>query len=339
MGRVEIQRISADKFLKEIKTQTGFSYIELSRICNVHRRSFSDWANGKTLMPIHVFQKLVQISGLQPPFKVLPDHWHVKEAGKKGGIKRNQLFGNPGTFEGRKLGGKNSYNKFLANPDFSKRVGFVLEKNINYPVLSPSLAELVGIILGDGGISPYQLNITLNKSDDFDYSRYVSRLIKTVFGVQPAIYERDSVINIVVSRVKLIKYLLKQELSIGSKVRQQVKVPEWVETSYDFIKACIRGLLDTDGCFYVDQHRYNGKLYLNPALNFTNRSVPLLQFFKRNLEKFGFHPTQKTKYSIFLRREDEIIRYFKEIGSSNSKHTTKFQSYLKIKYGEVPKWS
>ena len=74
-------------------------------------------------------------------------------------------------------------------------------------------------------------------------------------------------------------------------------------------------------------------------MNFTNRSLPILNFFKDNLIKLGFHPRQKTPFSIFLRIENEINRYFKEIGSSNPKHFSKFKKYFENKFGEVPKWT
>lgn len=50
------------------------------------------------------------------------------------------------------------------------------EKNIHHPELSPQLAELAGVIFGDGGISQYQLTITLNRLSDLEYSKYVESL-------------------------------------------------------------------------------------------------------------------------------------------------------------------
>ena len=138
-----------------------------------------------------------------------------------------------------------------------------------------------------------------------------------------------------ISRKKLIEFLIEKGLKIGNKVRQQVAVPKWISKSELFMKYCMRGLLDTDGCFYVDKHKYKDKIYLNCGINFTNRSLPILNFFRDNLVKFNYHPTQKTKFSIFLRREEEIIRYFKEIGSSNPKHLKKFQKYFDDKSGGV----
>lgn len=339
MARVIIEDMKAENFFVEVKKRTGLSYGKLAERCGVHRRSFSDWGKGKALIPDHVFYRLSDLSGIQTAFKILPEYGHVVRAGRMGGLKRNKLHGNPGTAEGRRLGGRNSYKKFLADPAMAEEVGFVLRKNINQPDFSVQLAEMIGIILGDGGISRYQITVTLNRFDDLEYSGYVKELMKSIFHVEPSVYERNSTVQITVSRVELVEFMMKLRFPIGGKVRQQTGVPDWIEKSLEFTKSCMKGLFDTDGCFYVDCHRINGKLYLNPALNFTNRSTPLLDFFKRGLEIFGFHPTQGTKYSIFLRKESEVARYFEEIGSSNPKHVIKFQRYMKNKYGEVPKRS
>lgn len=124
-------------------------------------------------------------------------------------------------------------------------------------------------------------------------------------------------------------------IDVGSKVRNQVEVPNWIKNNPDYAKKCLRGLFDTDGCFYVDKHLINKKLYKNPGMNFSNRSVPLLNFFLETLYGIGLAPRQCWKYSVVLRREGDIVRYFCEVGSSNPKHLDKFRDYFKEK-GRVP---
>ena len=141
--------------------------------------------------------------------------------------------------------------------------------------------------------------------------------------------------SVVISRAKIVKFFNNMGIPIGGKVRQQTDVPLWIKRSTKFTKFCLRGLFNTDGCFYVDKHRYKDKIYLNAGMNFTNRSLPILQFFKSCLERLGFHPTQNTKFSISLRKEKEIIRYFHEIRSSNPKHLDKFEHYFNIIRGGV----
>lgn len=323
-------------FFNSLLAKTGLTFSNLSKLCKVNKRSFSDWKKGYS-MPLEVFKKLLKISGLRPSYQVLPDYWHVQKAGKQGGISRIHMYGNPGTPEGRIRGGKISYRKFLLNP--SARNNFIAAKPFRYPKKSVALAEFFGILLGDGGISRYQVTISLNKITDRDFSEYVKKLIIHLFKIQPSYTEDQSVIRTVISSVKFVRFLLDYQLLAGDKVRNQIIVPDWILKKPVYIKACMRGLLDTDGCFYVDKHRYKEKVYLNAALNFSNHSLPILDFFKMNLERFGFHPTQKTKYAVFLRQEQDIIRYFQEIGSSNPKHFRKFKYYFQNKYGEVPKWS
>ncbi|MBI2638323.1 LAGLIDADG family homing endonuclease [Candidatus Peregrinibacteria bacterium] len=339
MPRVKLQKISPQEFFEIIKTRGRFSCTGLAKLLNVHRRNLSTWRYGKTLMPLRVFVKIANLINFHPKFSVLPDYWHTKTAGRKGALMRIKRYGNPGTPEGRAKGGKITYQNFFRHPILAKKSGFITEKYIKIPVHSRNLAELIGIILGDGTISHYQTSISLNRYTDAQYGKYVVSLIKRILCISPSIYERDSVLYIVISSVKFIRFLLRQGFAIGSKIRQQIDIPQWIKESDFLTKACLRGLFDTDGCFYTDRHVYKSKKYLNGAINFTNRSLPILNFFKNTLEAFTFHPTQKTKFSVFLRREDEIKRFFHIIGSSNSKHLEKFNSYLMQKYGEVPKWS
>ena len=68
---------------------------------------------------------------------------------------------------------------------------------------------------------------------------------------------------------------------------------------------------------------------------FTNRSLPLLVAFKRVLLEIGLHPTQKTKYEVFLRRRDDIVAYFDIVGSSNPKHLKRIRRCIKKKWRGV----
>jgi len=52
--------------------------------------------------------------------------------------------------------------------------------------------------------------------------------------------------NIVKVIDDLVEYLNSKGLSLGNKVLLQVGVPEWIWTKEEYIKACIRGLVDTE---------------------------------------------------------------------------------------------
>lgn len=325
-------------FLKEVQNVLKLNNDNLAKILGVHSRSIRDWKREKYSMPLDAVEKLCKESSLSVPknIEIKSPFWYAKKGAKAGGVASYKKYGclAKRNKECRKRRWKEWWEK---KGKFNPNQYFV-SKYIKLPTNSTGLAEFIGIILGDGSITKRQVAVTLNRTDDLNFSLYVKNLIIKLFAVNPAVYnfsKKDCVLNIVISRTKLTDFLLKMGMKIGNKVRQQVDVPGWITKKDLFVKNCIRGLLDTDGCFFVDKHRYKDKIYLNCGLNFTNRSLPLLKFFKENLERFGYHPTQKTKFSIFLRREEEIVRYFKEIGSSNLKHLSKFKKYYNNRFGGV----
>lgn len=260
-------------------------------------------------------------------------------AGKLGARRRYELYGNPGTPEGRLLGGKISSTRQRKNLNSP-----FTRKKIHEPPYSADFAECVGIILGDGGITSRQLSISLHKKDDFLYSKYVVKPLSLLFRSPITVTERNNVLILIISRTELVAFLESRGMRKGNKVKKQVQVPAWVSKRKTYIKRCIRGLIDTDGCLYVDVHKHKNTVYKNIGLNFTNRSLPILNFVKDNLLKMGYHPTHNTRFSIFLRREREVMRYMKEIGTSNKKIENKLESYVaekygSEKYGRVPKRS
>src|SRR3989338_5867930 len=198
-----------------------------------------------------------------------------------GGIKRNQLYGNPGTAQGRSHGGRASIKFFQTNSDYAKTVGFDLKKEINCPARSVELAECIGIILGDGGIrNGRQLTISFNHETDSEYAVYVANLIKRLFSIAYFISKHRSCkgSDIVVGGVRLVEFLKQQGIREGNKVENQVDVPSWIRKRPKYRLACLRGLMDTDGGLYRHRYRVNGKAYEYLKLCFTNHSLPLLRF-------------------------------------------------------------
>lgn len=314
---------------------------EVARAINVHPRSLRDWRREKYLISLPALTDISKLAGIPMPdnIEVVKPFWYTTIGANAGWLAVIKKYGFiPKNEKLRKKKWKEWWEKKgQYNPN-----QYFVQRDIYLPShKSPLLAEFMGILLGDGGITSRQVSITLHKEDDKEYIRHVAKICEDLFKTSPSLiyHKGEMVCDIIISRTKLVSYLLSLGLLVGNKVKQQVNVPTWVSNSRSYAKNCLRGLFDTDGCFYLDKHRYKDKIYYNCGMNFTNRSLPLLNFFKDKLEQYHFNPTQSTKYSVFLRKEKEIIRYFQEIGSSNPKHFNKFRNYLVNKFGEVPKWS
>jgi len=288
----------------------------------VSERTIRSWRSGQTSMPLTKAEDWSRRFGVMVPKHSSFDlRERRKVAGTVGGRARQLLYGDLGTPEGRSRGGVHS----MKTHRMKEHSPFVSRK-----VLSPQkdvyLAELVGAILGDGGLTEYQLILSVNGIDDTEYAEFLRLLIIRIFNIEPRIihYPKNGVIKIICSRKNLVKYLQSIGLVIGNKVKHQVGVPPWIQGNPSFARACIRGLIDTDGCVYIDRHHINGKTYESYGIAFTNASLPLLNFVEQKLTEFGYSPTSSGRH-IRLRRRPEVFRYAKEIGFSNPKHSRKIK--------------
>ena len=127
--------------------------------------------------------------------KILPDYWSTKKAGAIGARKRYKIYGNPGTPEGRKRGGINSQRKFQENTVYTNKAGFIVRKHIKTPGLSINLAEFIGILLGDGGITAHQVAISFNRETDKEHSVYIQKLINNLYEKTINIHFRNYFFN------------------------------------------------------------------------------------------------------------------------------------------------
>jgi hypothetical protein len=195
---------------------------------------------------------------------------------------------------------------------------------------SIALAEFIGIMMGDGGTTHRQLSISLHHIDDLAYCKFVVALIKKLFAVTPTIRHipSRSVNIILISRSKMIKYLHELGLPVGNKVKQNFDIPPWVKERREYMIACVRGLIDTDGCIFIHRYRVNGKLYSYKKLDFCSYSQPLLKTVKNFLEELEIHTRVAGGVDVRIESKAGIELYMQLIGSHNDKHLKKWKSKI-----------
>lgn len=316
--------------------EKGISDQKLATKLSVSSRTIRLWKSGKTTMPQAAYTLIVKIAGIREATLspvVLSNYWHIIEAAKKGAKVRQSLYGNLGTEDGRRKGGLASWsvNQKLDN-------GFKKLKAITEPKKSVELAELLGILVGDGHMSEYQVTMSTNAITDRSHASHVKNLFKKLFNLPCTISHRvdKNTLIITVSSKQLVQFLHKYGMPIGDKIKNNLCIPQWVLDREVFQTAFVRGLFDTDGCIYLDKHIIRGKLYKYLGWTITSYADKLVEDLIVVLENLGFAPTYKvSQKSVFLRRQAEIQKYFREVGTSNKKHLKRFQKFS----GEVPKWS
>jgi intein/homing endonuclease len=225
---------------------------------------------------------------------------------------------------GRIKGGRNSV---LAQNN--KNSGFKVRKRFPKPRESTKLAEFIGIMLGDGSLTESQVRIILSSKDDRIYARYVKHLMYELFSEPPSVTERSgNILEIVISGKNLVNYLKQKGLVVGNKIRQGVCIPNWIFRRISWRRAVLKGLLDTDGCVYLDRHKRNNVGYRSICIAYTTYSKHLFNDIYNCLVFLGFSPTKSTKNRVMLRRRKEIKQFFRYIGSENAKHQLRYKNYL-----------
>jgi intein/homing endonuclease len=205
---------------------------------------------------------------------------------------------------------------------------------IKIPKRSERLAELIGIILGDGNINyykkgkkigVYQVNIAGHKYLDKEYHlNYVTFLFKELFGVKPieVLSKANNGRHIIVSSKQLVNFFIDNELKSGDKIKNQVTIPFWIKENSSYLKSCLRGLFDTDGCIYklANQNSYQ--------ICFTNYNISLLNDVRNGLLSLGIGVSKITKgRDIMITKKSELRKFLNEVGFQNPRHLNKVRMW------------
>jgi hypothetical protein len=330
--RLKLTKNQQIDFFRKLKTTSGLGWDEIAETSKLSGRTLRDWARAKYTPHYIKLQNIARGFGVRLPedAETLQPYWYVMKGVRKGALARYKLYGAPGNIETRRKGGLVSQEKRREDPEKYKLLGCIVRKEIKPLKPSVELAELVGILLGDGSITNDQIRVTLNKKTDKEYANFVSKLMSKIFREKPSSAIYGSVIDLTLSGLNYVLALEKVGLKRGNKVRHQVAIPEWILNNKNYSRVCLRGLMDTDGGVYFHHHITHGNQYINFGLTFSNHSLPLIQGAAQILKENNFSPSIVKNRKIYIYNLSEIKRYFKVIKSSNPKHTKRLNMYLKL---------
>jgi len=332
MGRGRFPSGKQSAWINKILKKSELNTNQIAKISGVSGRTFRDWRREKFTIPKEALLKLSLTFKVPIPLgvKFIDDFWYVTKGARKGAFRRLEIYGPPGTPDGRRKGGIISQQRRRKNPEKYRFLGCNVRKKFPNLHKSKDLAEIVGIILGDGGLTHYQLKITLDRKKDKQYALYVQELLKKVLGERPFLRERkqNNTITLTISGVELIENLSKIGVNKGNKVLRQVDFPEWISRKSQYQIACVRGLFDTDGGIYFHKHWTKGIKYRNLGLCFTSWSKPLLRSVSRVLAELGIkHSVYKEAY-LYVYNLEDIKKFFRIFQPHNQKF------FDKLKYHE-----
>jgi len=204
-------------------------------------------------------------------------------------------------------------------------------------ILDESMAELVGIIIGDGCIScarnHYFVEIVGNPKDEGPFFDKIRDLTSKRIDKTPKITVRSRGLRLKIYSKAFVQYLIHVlHLPHGKGKNLLVQIPEPIEKNWRLAKACIRGIMDTDGSFFLAR-KGNNPHY--PCLEITTTSRVLANQLRRLLTINGFRistrvdaRTPTPAFRIGIYGANMAQKWNSEIGFSNNKNIDKYRQYI-----------
>lgn len=308
MDRVVFYKHNQKEFMHSVCKNLSLKEFIRKHQLKIKYTTFRDYYSGKRSLPLDLFQALCKIGGRNQnnlDIKIKPKNWGAVEGGKRG-IKT--LFER---YEGslnvwRSKGGKISGLK----PHNLKKI-ILPSKN------DERLSELVGAYLGDGTFTNYFIRICGDKRYDLPYFQYLSNITSNMLGINTTIRAARSKNQLYfeIHSKSFCDFFKKIGLKTGDKIVNKTKIPKIFLKNQKLIKACIRGLIDTDGSVSKDGDSF--------SVRFTSHDDALLKQM-HNITKLLDLFTFKTGQEIGTRSKSKIFNYFSKIGSSNLRHIVRF---------------
>ena len=196
-----------------------------------------------------------------------------------------------------------------------------VEKKIVIPSFNNHLAEVLGILNGDGHLSAinYEISVVGNRLEK-EYYGYLKDLFEEVFTMRFNLNLKDNYFKIKTYSKNLVNFLNHEYgLPLGNKMGK-LRIPRLVFEEKNKLRCYIRGLYDTDGCFHVRRKK-------DPMISICSADSRFLADIRKALKSLRFNVAKGDQRAFIYRRAD-VNRFFREIKPANSKHLKKYQEWF-----------
>lgn len=197
---------------------------------------------------------------------------------------------------------------------------------------SRAFAEIMGILIGDGSVyilpekSIYQVHVAGHLIEDRTYLlNYVKPLFEKTFNIDMNIKETKTGLYVWKQSKNLVFTLNHYGLPSGNKKQNNITIPSWIIQNKLFLKYCLRGIFDTDGCVYP-----KNKTHLYPTLWFSSAIPNLRSSLTECCTILGFYLSKWNGKIAYIGRKNDILKFYKEVNFKNKKHRMRWSRFNKL---------
>lgn len=193
--------------------------------------------------------------------------------------------------------------------------------------ISPQLAEVIGVNMGDGGAyryasrghSVYEVAFTASPSEYWYYESFVKPTIDSVFSVRGRLYLRsDNTTRLRIGSKKLVTFLAGLGIPVGKKT--DASIPQEI-IEQGLVIPFIRGIYHAEGSIY---RRYS-KMYNRHKKVYSDLFViqirmklrTLMNQMRTEIVKLGIMPNKLTEkegvFTLRITAQDQIKKFLETI--------------------------
>ena len=195
-----------------------------------------------------------------------------------------------------------------------------IERKIIKPKTDHFLAEILGILNGDGHISKINNEICVVSSIlEKDYVLYIKKLFEKQFNLKFKMQKQHNKLKLRTYSKKLAELLNKKYKTPRGKKTGKLRIPKQIFNSKKMLTFYIKGLFDTDGTIYIRRKK-------DVVLEIASVDKKFLNDIKKALKILRFNAGTSGK-NLYLYKKEEITNFFKIIKPANSKHLKKYKIY------------
>ncbi len=301
-ARIRLSKELQTELIEKAKAKSGLSWSVFAQHLNLNSHYLShELRKGMCTLSISTFEQLCAISNEKydkNAVQIISPNWGQKEGGLKGG------------------GGK------------PKKVKILVDK-------SADLAEILGIILGDGhiddsyGSGQYAVKICGGEDDIKYLDAIVTSLFVGCFGkrLKSFRFKKAKAAMYYINDKAIVFTLLHYGLKAGNKKKNGSQIPSWIFEDDNQLRACLRGLFDTDGTVFPKSSNHNV-----PQLELTSSIEGIQRTFRQGLLQLGYKPSKwsgSDSPKCGLYAKSQVERFVREIGFHNPKHEKRFENIHK----------
>ncbi len=213
-----------------------------------------------------------------------------------------------------------------------------VKRGLRFPSeMNEKLAELYGVLIGDGCLSQYFSSyskrnifctlVTGHTHDEPYYRQVLQPILIQEFGVKGCIRFRNdcNAVRFETAHKNVFNFFRAFGFPVG--LKKCLVIPSIILSNRNFSIACIRGIFDTDGSVYSrysKQYKNHKKHYNYFVIQFKMKSYTIINQIKEILKINNIKTTKvgiiKNNYFVVRITKQESIKLFMELFQPNNKY-------------------